>query len=201
MTLQALIFDLGNVLVYFDHEIMVRQIAALSDLSPRAVRDVLLAPETMRRIERGDLSSHALHRLLCDASNKEIDFDTLMHAGASIFTPNTPLINCLPTFKKNNLRLVLLSNTCDMHINYIKKHYSLLNFFDALVLSHEAKCCKPEPEIYLKAIIQAGCPKENCLFVDDVLENVEGARAVGLPAYHFVGTEPLLAHLKTRGIA
>ena len=52
--------------------------------------------------------------------------------------------------------------------------------FDTIVLSHEEGCRKPEPRIYLLAAARLGIEPEECVFVDDIPTNVEGAEAVGM---------------------
>jgi len=52
--------------------------------------------------------------------------------------------------------------------------------FDVIVLSAEEGLVKPGPEIYRRALEQLGVAAEEAIFVDDMLRNVEGARAVGM---------------------
>jgi HAD superfamily hydrolase (TIGR01509 family) len=59
---------------------------------------------------------------------------------------------------------------------------------------------KPEARIYQHAILLAGVPAAQVFFTDDRLENVEGARAVGIDAVLFTSTEQLRNDLRSRGI-
>jgi epoxide hydrolase-like predicted phosphatase len=52
--------------------------------------------------------------------------------------------------------------------------------FDAVILSHEEGCRKPERRIYLLAAARLGVGPEECVFVDDIPVNVEGAKSVGM---------------------
>ena len=64
-------------------------------------------------------------------------------------------------------------------------HYDrdlLAEIFDAVVISGEVGLHKPEPEIYLRAAEEAGVEPADCVFVDDLRENCEGAEAVGMRA-------------------
>jgi epoxide hydrolase-like predicted phosphatase len=56
----------------------------------------------------------------------------------------------------------------------------LERMFDAVVRSDEVGLRKPDPEIYLITAERLGVPPEACVFVDDMLANVEGARALGM---------------------
>jgi HAD superfamily hydrolase (TIGR01509 family) len=68
--------------------------------------------------------------------------------------------------------------------------------FDGLVISAEVGVMKPKAQIYLLALEQLGVSPNEALFVDDFIENVEGARAVGMSAIHFKEPEQALQQIK-----
>jgi epoxide hydrolase-like predicted phosphatase len=61
-------------------------------------------------------------------------------------------------------------------------HYTeeIRELFDVVVISAEVGLHKPQPEIYRLAAERLGVEPQNCIFVDDLRENVEGAEAVGM---------------------
>ncbi len=67
--------------------------------------------------------------------------------------------------------------------------------FRDIVVSGEEKLLKPDPAIYHRALERFGLKADEALFIDDRLINVEGARAVGMPAHLFEGAEGLRARL------
>ncbi len=70
------------------------------------------------------------------------------------------------------------------------RHWELRDSFQAIVDAAEEGIRKPHPEIYRRAARALGLPPERCLFVDDLPVNLEGARAVGMQAFHFDVTDP-----------
>lgn len=68
--------------------------------------------------------------------------------------------------------------------------------FDHLIISAEVGVAKPKAEIYLLALEQLKVSPNEAVFVDDFLENVEGARAVGMSAIHFKEPEQAIAQVK-----
>jgi HAD superfamily hydrolase (TIGR01509 family) len=68
--------------------------------------------------------------------------------------------------------------------------------FDRLIISAEVGVIKPAAQIYLLALEQLGVSPNEALFVDDFLENVEGARAVGMSAIHFKEPEQAIQQVK-----
>ena len=67
--------------------------------------------------------------------------------------------------------------------------------FDVIVYSCEEGVCKPDAEIYLRTLERLGVAAEEAVFVDDKLENAEGARALGMAAIQFTTTAEVLAQL------
>ncbi|MFI6595129.1 HAD family hydrolase [Nonomuraea sp. NPDC050536] len=90
--------------------------------------------------------------------------------------------------------VILVTNATDT----LEAHLDLLGltyFADAVVSSARVGVAKPDPRIYEIAAEQAGVPPERCLFVDDRLENVEGARALGMIGVHYTCVADLAAAL------
>ena len=82
-------------------------------------------------------------------------------------------------------KLAMISNMTSDSLAFIKKHYHWLELFDELVFSCEIGKNKPDRQIYEACLRKLNiCPNE-CLFVDDSLENVKGAMELGMYAIHF----------------
>ena len=72
--------------------------------------------------------------------------------------------------------------------------------FDHLVLSYEIGHIKPSASFYLACAEAVGVPPESCIFIDDLVENVEGAREAGLIGLHFRDMSTLLDDLAALGV-
>ena len=68
--------------------------------------------------------------------------------------------------------------------------------FDQMVISGEVGLHKPEPEIYHLAAERLGVTPEECVFVDDLRENCEGAEAVGMTAILHRGADRTVPELE-----
>jgi putative hydrolase of the HAD superfamily len=96
----------------------------------------------------------------------------------------------------------LLSNTNDIHWRFIRERYPhVLKAFDRLLVSHELGLEKPDAAIYEGVIRDSGYAPEEHLFIDDIAENVEGARAVGMDAVLHTDSENLWREFVSRGLA
>lgn len=93
--------------------------------------------------------------------------------------------------KAAGLKLAILSNELDLFYGVeFRKRFPLIDLFDVIVDATDTKILKPDPRAYEQVIGEIGLPREACVFVDDQLKNIEGARAVNLPCVHFDVTRP-----------
>ena len=195
-------FDLGNVLLFFDHEIACRQLGQLVGLPASRVRDLLFASGLQQRHERGDISSREFYDAFCSAANARPDYHAFNLAGSQMFELNVPVIPIVAHLRAAGYLLGILSNTSEAHWQYISSgRYTVINaFFDVRVLSFEQRSVKPERPIYEEAIRRAGVKPHEIFFTDDKLENVEGASEAGLDAVLFSSPRQLATELWRRGV-
>lgn len=76
----------------------------------------------------------------------------------------------------------------------------LETIFKDIVVSGQVRQLKPEPAIYRLLLDRNGLEARDCVFIDDSIANVEGARALGIDAIHFTGAEALGRELAARGL-
>lgn len=198
--LKTLIFDLGKVIVPFDFERGYQAMAERTGLTPADVRARIAATQSVAPYERGDLSTPEFVRTITRALNSPLSVEEFQDVWSIIFLPETLLPEELFVQLKERYRLVLLSNTNDLHFTFIHQRYRLLRHLDEFVLSYRARAAKPDHRIYQAAIRAAQCRPEECFFTDDIPEYVEGARAAGIKAVQFQGYEPLLVSLREHGV-
>ncbi len=82
----------------------------------------------------------------------------------------------------------------------VRVHPRLGEVFGTLVVSGREGIVKPDPRIFGLLCDRAGLTPGDCIFVDDGLHNVEGARAAGMDAIHFTEATALRAALAERGL-
>ncbi len=68
--------------------------------------------------------------------------------------------------------------------------------FDAVVISAEVGCAKPDERIYRLLLERLGTQPAETVFIDDMAENVEAARALGMQALRFTSTAEILDHIR-----
>lgn len=200
-SIEFIYFDLGNVILNFDHSIAFLNAANLAGVTPEKVDQVLFDQGLQERYETGLIDCTQFHQEFCSLTGSESSQGEFLHAISDIFTVNGSMIPVLTQLKARGFPLGILSNTCDAHWQQVFGRHSVLrSFFDPLVLSYEAKSMKPDSKIYLAAIERAGIEPNRIFFTDDRQENVEGASAAGIDAVLFQGVPDLVAQLRSRGV-
>jgi putative hydrolase of the HAD superfamily len=199
-----LYFDLGNVLLHFDHGLACSRLAAETGVERERVRQIIFDTDLGVRYDRGEITSHEFFELLCRAAEARHtpDLDRLMLAASAIFEVNQEILPLLSRLREANWRLGVLSNTCEAHWQYcFAGRYAFLNrLFQVYALSFELKAAKPEPAIYAAAARLAGCEPAEIFFVDDRTDNVAGAVEAGFDAVLFTTVRALRQALLERGV-
>ena len=195
-------FDLGNVLLTFDHAIACRQLAQVAGAETDEVHRYLFDTGLQWAYERGEFSSADFCQQFRDRFETEADDQTLMWAGSEMFELNTAAVPILALLSAAGHRLGVLSNTCEAHWLHVSRgRYRILQtYFDDYILSYEVGAMKPEPRIYEAAIETAGCAPGEIFFMDDRIDNVEGATQAGLDAVQFTSPRRLIRDLLARDV-
>lgn len=88
--------------------------------------------------------------------------------------------------KQAGCRLAILSNELDLFYGAdFRDRLALLGLFDVVSDATYTHILKPDPRAYQHCLDALGLHAEDCVFVDDQLRNVHGARRIGLPTVHF----------------
>ncbi|HET6326820.1 MAG TPA: HAD family phosphatase [Planctomycetaceae bacterium] len=199
-SIRTLLIDLGNVLVFFSHEQMCAQIAEVCGAPVADLERLLLEQHLQRRFERGEISEHEFRSALEAEFGRSLDPGALKRAAADIFTLNEPMVPLLDRWKRDGYRLVLLSNTCVTHYEWVREQFDLLDRFDHCVLSYEVGAVKPEDAIFQAALATIDCSPDECFYTDDIADYVARGRSFGLRAEIFRDVPTLTAQLEQLGV-
>ncbi|MDO4559013.1 MAG: hypothetical protein Q4C47_08610, partial [Planctomycetia bacterium] len=182
-----LFFDMGNVLITFDLDVISERMAKVAGVEPRKVLQSFFG-ETggFWDAESGQITSDELYESFCQATDSRPDPYELNVAACSTFAVNTPILPVLVALRRAGNRLGILSNICEAHWLWCIGHYRFLtDIFDCRLASYELGYRKPDREIFVKAAQIAGATvgkeltAERIFFTDDVSCNVRGAVAAG----------------------
>jgi glucose-1-phosphatase len=198
--IEVVYLDLGKVLIDFDYAVAGQRILEISPLPLSEIAKVLSESKLLFEFETGKLSAIEYYKIICEALKIQIALDEFRILWGSMFLPE-PLVSeeFLQNLKRKN-RVILLSNTNEIHFEYLVERFPILSQIEERLLSYQVGYMKPDPQIFQLAIEKAGRVPEKIFFADDRIENVEGARAAGIQAIQFKSEKQLRLELNDRGI-
>lgn len=178
--IQALILDLGNVVLNYDHGRSAREISKLSGHSEKEVESFIFG-SLKDRFNRGQLTGEEFFELIKDRFKIKISFEDFRLVWSDIFCENLDVTGVLPELCKN-YPVYLLTNTDILHFEYILANFPVVSKFNLVFASYQMGIAKPDRGIYQRALAEIGLPGEAVLYVDDDPAFVEAARHCGLNA-------------------
>ncbi|HEY5892153.1 MAG TPA: HAD family phosphatase [Chthoniobacterales bacterium] len=180
--LNAIIFDIGNVLLNFDFSLAVDRIRKSSgtfDATAWEVVERLKIP-----LEEGGISRREFVKAATDALGFKGSHSDFEKAWQEIFTLNQPMVDFVESVR-DRYPLYLLSNTNGIHVEYFTREYPIFGVFSAAIYSHDVRVMKPAPEIFRQAIQTFGVDPQKTAYIDDLLPNIESAREAGFRVFHY----------------
>ncbi len=197
----AVISDLGNVILWFDNEVFFRKMTAHCRLSVDEIREIVWnSPEFVKLFDLGSLAPREIYDRVTAKLGAKVGYDEFMAAYADVFTINPPVFETMKRLREKH-RLVLVSNVDEVRFRFIRKRFPELMFFDDYVLSYELRVMKPDARIYRVALDKARAEAAECVFIDDLEENIEGAAALGIPGVLYRPETDLERELRTLGLS
>lgn len=195
-TVKAVIFDLGRVLVRIDPsgEKFVRLMESMGILPAETFEKFFYAAE-VRQLMTGGIDPREFYHLALERFGLTISFEEFVEGWCDLFHP-VPAMREIFRETAMRYRVGLLSDTDPMHWSRILELMPWLGDIDRPTLSFEVGYLKPHPKMYAAAAANCGCEMGECLFIDDRLENVDGARYSGMPALQFISAEKLRGDLR-----
>ncbi len=199
--IRTIFLDFGNVVAFFDHDRTVQRLLPHTDRSAAELMALMYTDDLAVRYECGLATTDEVFAVGLTAGRLRCTRAEFEDAFCDIFWPNPPMAELVPRLKANGYRLVLASNTNAAHYaRYRVQFREELSHFDAIVVSHEAGARKPDERFFEYAHRFAGCDRAECVFVDDVLENVAAARRFGWRAVPYTTFEGAVEGLKALGV-
>ncbi|NJX14977.1 HAD family hydrolase [Tamlana crocina] len=183
--IKALVFDFGNVFINLDIE--GAQKLALEKFSMENLSEDILAFNSL--YEQGLMSTEeflaSYQENFPQYSNEDLKY--IWNFMLKDFPKHR--LDFIKKLKDDGqFQLILLSNTNDLHISWIKENVSFFNefkdCFDAFYLSHEINLVKPNPNIFEFVLKENQLEPNQCLFIDDNQSNIESANNLGFNTWH-----------------
>jgi epoxide hydrolase-like predicted phosphatase len=189
MTIKAIIFDLGGVLLRTADYSPREQLAARLGISRHELEKFIFGGESGDRAQKGEISiQQHWENLRNQLGYSEVEFKALLDKFFAQDELDNSLLDYLRKLHKN-YKTALLSNAFDDLRQVIAEQWHFEDAFDAMIISGEVGMAKPDPRIFHLTLDELGVQAAQAIFVDDFQRNVDAAKTVGLNAIQFQSAE------------
>ena len=195
MSIKAVFFDLGGVIVRTEFQAPRQQLAEKLGMEYDDLSKLVFDSDSGVRASIGEISSaehwaSVIQRLKRPASELAVIRDEFF-AGDIVDRTLLEYIRSL----RGKYKTGLISNAwSDLREFIVREKFD--DAFDHMVISAEVGAAKPEPKIFQIALDHFGVSPNEAVFVDDFEINIEGCEKVGMKGIHFVDPESALRQLK-----
>jgi FMN phosphatase YigB (HAD superfamily) len=178
-TPKIVVFDLGKVLVDFDHTIAARKIAAQSRKSPAEIEMLIAQSRFIIDYETGRVTRREFYEWVREAAGFRGTLEEFGGFCADIFTAIPPMIELHAGLHRRGIPTYIFSNTNDLAIEHVRRSFPFFRNFDGYIFSYEVKVMKPDAKIYEALEKLADRRGAEILYIDDRPENVAAGVARG----------------------
>ncbi|MCL6220126.1 HAD family hydrolase [Zunongwangia pacifica] len=186
--IKTIIFDFGDIFINLDKSATPKQLEkfGLKNL-PESIITI------NQEYEKGLISSEEFFNTYKNEFSA-IEQEKFLEAWNAILVdfPEYRLEFIKKLAAAKDYQLILLSNTNEIHIDWVKENVPFFNefqqCFDAFYLSYEINFRKPDANIYKYVLKQHDLKPEECLFIDDTKENTDAAAALGINVWNLEPT-------------
>ncbi len=204
--IKLFVFDLGNVILPFEHRQIATKLHEVSRIQERFTPDDLFKflfdrdRGLVNPYEEGLMSSMDFFAKLREKYKLELEFDEFKDIWNIIFQENLEVNEIITYLKSKGYPVFLLSNTNELHFSYITERYPIVHSLDEWILSYEVHAKKPKQRIYDAVFEKTDIAREETLYIDDIPAYVEAAKTYGLQGLRFKNTKEVWELLKENSI-
>ncbi len=196
MSIKAVIFDLGGVIVRTEDQTPRRQLASRLGIPPAELSQIIFDSVTAMKASTGLLTTTehqaaVANTLSLNAAEITSVWDEFW-AGDRVDTRLVEYLRSLrPRYKTG-----LLSNAWDDLRRVITDRWHIEDAFDVIIISAEVGLAKPDHQIYHLLLDRMDVAPDEAVFVDDFPQNIRAAQEVGLHTVHFRSQQQALNDLE-----
>jgi HAD superfamily hydrolase (TIGR01509 family) len=195
------LFDLGNTIIKLAYERVLAAVCADSSISRDELVALLEEPGAYRDMERGAVSFYEFYEFLCDHAGYRGSIREFHRLWSDFFDGTMPGIEDLLDRVRERYRVAFLSNSNEIHADVIPTLFAgVFHKDEPFVFSNRIKCAKPDPDFFRHALETIDTTPQQTVFIDDLLENVLAARALGMRAFQFTDARTLTKELEAEGL-
>lgn len=195
MTIRAVFFDLGGVIVRTEYQSPRERLAERLGMEYDDLSKIVFDSETGIQATVGSITSlqhwEAVMKRLKRSSEEMAAIRDEFFAGDVV---DREILNFLRSLRGTYITGLISNAWSDLRDFLVRE--KMIDAFDHIIISAEVGVAKPEAKIYQIALEQAGVKPEEAVLVDDFYANIEGCEQVGMQGIHFKDVGATLQQIK-----
>lgn len=196
--IKNIIFDLGNVLISFIPSDYLIKKNYPATIRSTIINDIFQSEE-WKKLDNGDITvPEAIDSIAPKSALKKEEIALIFNLRTEIMFPLDDNVRMLPELKKQGFMLYYLSNFPLDIFEEIKNGYYFFRYFDGGIISSEVKLSKPDIRIFRFIMEKYNLIPEECLYIDDVEENVRVARTTGMNVLLTYGSTRIISEIEEK---
>jgi len=186
---QAVVFDLGKVLVDFDYSVAARRIAARARMDAPDIQAFIDHSPLLFRFETGRMTRGEFFAEIRSATGFDGTIQEFTEFFSDIFTPIEPMVRLHSELRQAGVPTFIFSNTNELATGHIRSRFPFFSDFDGYILSYEHGSMKPDDPLYDVVETKTGLRGPALLYFDDRPENVKTGSGRGWRAVHHISPD------------
>ncbi len=199
-TIEAVVFDLGGVLIDWDPRYLYRKLFASDEAMELFLYEVCNGAWNEKQ-DAGRKLSEATETLIVEHPDKADLIRAYYDRWPEMLAGSLPqTVAVLADLKEAGIPLFSLTNWSAETFPIALKRFDFLSWFDDIVVSGAEGVIKPDRRCFNILFERSGLPAASLVFVDDRMDNVAEARNAGLEALQFTTADQLRQDLRALGL-
>ena len=200
--IQAVIFDLGGVVIDWDPKLLYRKIFGGDNAKMEMFLSEICPPKWNERQDAGRPLAVATEERVALHPEWEREIRAFYGRWAEMVGGPIPgTADIIRELKALGVQLFALSNWSAETFPLVRGRFAELGLFEKIIISGEHRCAKPDERFYRIALDEIGLPAANLLFIDDSRRNILAAERMGFVSLIFKSAKELRADLRAMGFA
>ena len=199
--IRLILFDLGSVVVRIDIPTTVEYWSEKTGVPAAEIEKKINLDHTFKLFEQGLIPPEDYRKYLMGQLGIELSPEDFYEGWNRMILGTYPETVELISKLRKHYRVAAFSNSNILHEEYLRKQFPALDLiFEKIYFSHRINLRKPIPEAFFKVLEQARVDAGECVFLDDLSENIDAAKSVGFHTILVTQQSDILSGLKALGV-
>ena len=200
MEIKVITFDLDGVYFPNGKANFIKSLENLGVSEDEAKRVFLKSPQMNQEYKNGKMTDEEFWNWAISEWKLAITWQEVSRLLIDDYDVDENVVSTVKKLREAGYKTAICSNNFPVRINGLQDRFGFLDDFDVVVLSYEVGESKPSKKIFEELVNKSGVEASSIVFADDSLDNLDGAKDVGITTFLYEGFDKYLGQLKSVGV-